>query len=221
MHKSRKSCRIFALGLVLLPGAPLGSATPVGPSGLPAGPPQVKRLRKISPAGVRPFQSFACVTLGIGCNTTVNGALTSDDCRLPLDQSLYDAWTFEGTVGQSVQITMQSTAFDTFLFLLDPGSSQVDQNDDYPGGGTNSRISYTVPASGTYTIIANSFSPGVTGTYTLILTCAGGPTPTPTVLPTSTPTLVAPSEIPTLSFPMLTLLALVLAALAIGMLRQS
>jgi hypothetical protein len=149
----------------------IGSA----PVGFPAAAKLGNGPRKIPRAGVRPSQSFACTTLGIGCNTTVNGELTMDDCRLPLDQSFYDAWTFQATAGQTVQITMQSAAFDTFLFLLDPSGTEVEENDDYPGGGKNSRISYSITAAGTYTIYANSFDVGETGAYSLELVCAQSP----------------------------------------------
>src|SRR5438445_3025310 len=68
---------------------------------------------------------------------------------------------------------MTSTAFNTFLYLFDPSGNQVDSNDDYPGGGTNSRISITADSSGTYTIWANSNGiVPVTGAYSLELVCA-------------------------------------------------
>ncbi len=168
--------RAIGLATLLLLAASLGSASAIRAAsvGSPATVKSGNGPTKISPAGVRPSQSFACTTLGIGCNTTVNGALTSDDCRLPLDQSFYDAWTFQGTAGQPVQITMQAS-FDTFLILLDPSGLEVEENDDYPGGGTNSRISFSVTQSGTYTIYANSYAPGVTGPYMLQLLCNQGP----------------------------------------------
>jgi hypothetical protein len=161
---------------VLLLGTALGSAAPIGPRALPAGLTRVKGLTKTSPAGARPFQSFACTTQGIDCNTTVSGALTTDDCQgpdpsNPSDTSYYDAWTFQATAGQTVRITMTSTAFDTFLFLFNP-NGDVEYNNDYQGGGTNSRISFPVTESGTYTIKANSFASGVTGPYSLELVCS-------------------------------------------------
>ncbi len=174
MNRSLKSFRTLALGIVLVLGAALGSAATVSKA-LRAALPKVSGFRKLPPAGVRPFQSFACTTLATGCNTTVNGELTMDDCRLPSDQSFYDAWTFQATVGQTVQITMTSTTFDTFLFLFDPSGLELDENDDYPGGGSNSRISYTIAASGTYTIYANSYSTGITGAYSLEVLCAQSP----------------------------------------------
>ncbi len=174
VNRSLKSFRTLALGIVLVLGAALGSAATVSKA-LRAALPKVSGFRKLPPAGVRPFQSFACTTLATGCNTTVNGELTMDDCRLPSDQSFYDAWTFQATVGQTVQITMTSTTFDTFLFLFDPSGLELDENDDYPGGGSNSRISYTIAASGTYTIYANSYSTGITGAYFLEVLCAQSP----------------------------------------------
>jgi hypothetical protein len=122
--------------------------------------------------GIRPFQSFACTTLGIDCNSTRSGALTSDDCRLAFDNSFYDAWTFPVTAGETIQVTMQAP-FDTYLILFDPSGNEIDENNDYPGGGTNSRISFTADSSGTYTVYANSWLTGVTGDYSLDLTCSG------------------------------------------------
>jgi hypothetical protein len=125
--------------------------------------------------GIQPSQSFACTTLGTGCNTTVTGSLTSDDCKLSFDQSFYDAWTVQLTAGQTVQIT-QTAGFDAYLLLFDPAGNEVDENDDGPGLGTNARISFTADQSGTYTIYANSREAGQTGSYSLEVTCnTGGP----------------------------------------------
>jgi len=156
---------------------------------------------------------------GSTCNSTNSGQLANTDCFLS-DNSYYDVYSFSGIAGQQVAITMSSSAFDTFLFLVDTSASNTVATDHDGGGGTTSRIVYTLDQTGTWFIVANSFLGNQFGPYTLTLACVGGPTPTPTVIPTSTPTPAAPREIPTLSFPMLALLALVLAALAIGVLRQ-
>jgi hypothetical protein len=68
-------------------------------------------------------------------------------------------------------------SFDTFLYLFDPSGNEIDENDDYPGGGTNSRISFQATESGTYTVKANSYFTGVTGPYSLELLCSQGPVP--------------------------------------------
>jgi hypothetical protein len=112
-----------------------------------------------------------CTVTPISVGQTVNGALNSTDCLLS-DGSFYDLYTFNGTAGQQISISM-SAGFDTYLFLLTPDGSVLASDDD-GGGGTNSRIPTTsgfiaLPVSGTYSIAANSFGAGVTGPYTLTL----------------------------------------------------
>jgi len=108
----------------------------------------------------------------ISFNQTVSGTLATTDCLLA-GGSYYDAYTFSGTAGQQVSVSMSSTAFDTYLFLFGPDGSITGEDDD-GGGGTNSRIPassgfLTLPSTGTYTIRATSFSAGVTGAYSLTL----------------------------------------------------
>jgi len=149
---SGRFLRIAAVGLLLTAG--LGSAWAISPKSSPR--------KGTAPAarGIQPLQSFACTTLGINCISTVSGALTSDDCvgpdpLSPGDTSFYDAWTFQGTAGQNVTITM-SGSFDTFLWLFDSNGNELDYNDDISDTNTNSRINFHVDVTGTYTIKANS-----------------------------------------------------------------
>ncbi|MCG8363233.1 MAG: PPC domain-containing protein [Pseudanabaenales cyanobacterium] len=74
-----------------------------------------------------------------------------------------DEYSFEGEVGQIVTITMASEEFDTLLILLDPDGEEIAVNDDY-GGTLNSTIVTTLPTSGSYTILAGSYS-GQGGVY--------------------------------------------------------
>ncbi|PZV21398.1 MAG: hypothetical protein DCF21_02530 [Leptolyngbya sp.] len=69
-------------------------------------------------------------------------------------QSLY---TFEGTTGQTLTITLDSTAFDPVLRLLGPDETEIAFNDDF-GGSLNSKIIVALPEDGTYTVVARSFS---------------------------------------------------------------
>jgi hypothetical protein len=135
---------------------------------------------------VRTLSPSACVPATIACNGTVSGALTSDDCPYG-DDTYYDAWRFEATAGQHVQIDM-AAGWDTWLELYNPSGVKVAFDDDSGGGpdGTNSRIEYDVTVSGTFTIYANSFEAFQTGTYSLQLQCTGGgPPPTCTATTTS------------------------------------
>ncbi len=107
---------------------------------------------------------------------TVNGTLQAGDCTLPSDGSFYDPYTFSGRAGQKIFAAMNSEQFDTYLVLVQgnhPGGVSIAQNDN-GGGGTNARIPatsgyFTLPATGTYTILANSSTTGLTGNYNLIV----------------------------------------------------
>ncbi len=128
------------------------------------------------------FNAAACLTDcdGTGCGSTpiangqtITGTLSTSDCFDSTTGRNYDAYTFSGTAGQQIAISQSSTDFDTYLYLLNP-SGQIIAQDDDGGGGTNSRIPatsgfFTLPATGTYTIRASSFSTGASGAYTLNL----------------------------------------------------
>ncbi len=105
---------------------------------------------------------------------TASGNLQSGDCTFT-DSSFYDAYTFNGTAGQQISIAMNSSQFNSYLFLYQgsyPGGTLVAQ-DNNSGGGNNARIPasgfLTLPSTGTYTILANSFAAGETGSYSLTL----------------------------------------------------
>ena len=114
-----------------------------------------------------------CPEQPIGVGQSANGSLATSDCRLAFDGSFLDVYTFQGTAGQQINITMTSTQFDTFLLLFDPAGFSV-YEDNNGGGGTNARIPdaaegqfLTLQFTGTYRIFANAAAPGATGAYTL------------------------------------------------------
>jgi len=124
-----------------------------------------------------------CTPIPISIGQTVNGALTTSDCRAPLrikdgERPFADRYSFNGTSGQPVIISLSSASFDTYLYLLGPDGSVIAQNDD-GGSGSGSRIPagtgfFTPPASGTFIIEATSFSSTGLGNYTLSLTAPAG-----------------------------------------------
>lgn len=127
-----------------------------------------------------------CAATPISYGQTVNGALATSDCSLD-DGSYVDVYSFSGTTNQRISILMTSSAFDTYLYLVKPDGSVLTIDDD-GGGGTNSRIPsgsgfLTLPTTGTYTILANSFDAGATGAYSLTLS----EQPKKTLTVTSTP----------------------------------
>ncbi len=81
-----------------------------------------------------------------------------------------DVYRFTGTAGQRIRVEMASDDFDTYLQLSDAEGASLAEDDDGAGEGTNSRLSFTLPADGDYLIEARAFSEGSLGAYTLGVT---------------------------------------------------
>lgn len=115
-------------------------------------------------------QAQACST-AIASGTPVSGLLKANGCPAGARGGSYytDRYTFAGTGGKVATIAMSSSSFDTYLYLRDPAGNVI-RSDDDGGGGTNSRISFTLPSSGTYTIEATSYGSYSTGAYSLSFT---------------------------------------------------
>jgi tetratricopeptide (TPR) repeat protein len=80
-------------------------------------------------------------------------------------QPAEDEYAFDAEAGQVLAIVMDSEDFDTVLTLMGPNGDEVAFNDD-SGGTLNSRIIYSVPTTGNYTIVARSYS-GQGGNYNI------------------------------------------------------
>ncbi len=92
----------------------------------------------------------------IAFDQTVSGEITSDAYRI--------AYTFEGSAGDVIMITMRAVVqgLDSYLELLGPDGTLVTQDDD-GAGNLNSLVGpYTLESNGTYTIVATRFG-GSTG----------------------------------------------------------
>src|SRR5262249_23166496 len=89
------------------------------------------------------------------------------------DGRWFDIYTFSGLAGQPISISMSSSVFNTYLYLLSPSGAFIAE-DDNGGGGTNARIpsgsgTFALPSTGTYTVYATSFFANETGGYTITL----------------------------------------------------
>lgn len=130
------------------------------------------------------------------------GTLDSSDAQLN-DGSRYERYSFQGTAGQTVVITMQSSALDTYLILMDASNNQLADNDDISQDNFNSQIQYTLPYTGSYTIVANAFDANGQGTYTLSVNAIGSSTassPNPMAPPAAPAAPAAPPAVPTQSY---------------------
>jgi hypothetical protein len=121
--------------------------------------------------------------IAVGGSTT--GTLAQSDARNEERSSFMDAYQITLAAGQSVDIRMNSDEFDTYLFIGQQhqgGFEAYDQNDDF-GGTLNSRLRFSAPEAGTYTIQATSFGSETTGNYSLsVAETVIVPPPTPIAL---------------------------------------
>lgn len=104
----------------------------------------------------------------LALNSQVQDRLDDSSGVLPADNSYFNAYSFEGSAGQQIVINMASNEFNPYLILLTPNGVALAQDDD-SGGGGNSQLNVTLPDSGTYIILANSYAPGEIGNYLLQL----------------------------------------------------
>lgn len=95
----------------------------------------------------------------------VQGRLTASDARLT-DNTFYQAWTFYGQAGEMVTLDVMSTEFDAYAVIQDLNGNVLARDDD-AGGNLNARITFTLPYTGAFRLIANTLRQGTVGAYTL------------------------------------------------------
>lgn len=96
---------------------------------------------------------------------SVQGELTEDDGKSEAG-ALADAYRFSGREGQRIRIDMSSDDFDTYLQLFDEDRTSLAEDDDGAAEGTDSRLIFTLPRTGSYLIEARAFTEA-TGAYSL------------------------------------------------------
>ncbi|MEM9215430.1 MAG: tetratricopeptide repeat protein [Cyanobacteria bacterium P01_F01_bin.150] len=98
----------------------------------------------------------------------VEGTLQSDDDTLD-NGSFYDAYEFDGQADQTVTILLESEAFDAYLILENEEGDRIATNDDMSLINTNAALVITLPTSGRYRVIANTYQGGTQGPYRLAI----------------------------------------------------
>jgi hypothetical protein len=130
----------------------------------------------------------------VAVGSTVSGLITN--------AAPAQAYTFTATAGTTVNVSLEALtgSLDTYLVLLGPDSTPLVSNDDLDDS-TNSAVSRSLAADGTYTIIATRYGltiGGTEGEYNLTVTSqtetAAAGTPAPTGEAGATPT--AAEELP-------------------------
>lgn len=98
----------------------------------------------------------------------------------------FQVFQFRAQPDRRYTVTLESPAFDPYVVLAreNAGITEYLREDDDGGEGTSARLRFTVPAAGSYLLIARSYS-GDAGAFTLRLEDGG-----PLVLPTPQPTRI-------------------------------
>lgn len=112
------------------------------------------------------WQRFALVESIIPDQGTIRGHLTPDSNLLDSDNSYFNVYTFDAAPGQLLSIEMSSTEVDPYLLVLAPWGEVIDQDDD-SGSGLTARVLLQPPVDGSYTILANTSTPGEEGQFSL------------------------------------------------------
>jgi len=108
---------------------------------------------------------------------SLQGQLTEDGEPV-LGRGRFQAYRFEATAGQRLLVTAESDEFDTFLTVGRQVGPILDQlkSDDDGGEDTDSRMRFTVPRTGSYLLVVQSYSEEGTGPFTVALAQAPAPT---------------------------------------------
>lgn len=104
----------------------------------------------------------------VGLGQTVRGALDASDNRMG-DGSYYQDFIYHGQAGERITVTLRATGFDAYLKfgrMLDGNYRELGSDDD-GAGGTDSRLTITLPDSGDYVIRANTLFKDKTGPFTV------------------------------------------------------
>lgn len=117
-----------------------------------------------APSGSAP--SGSAISLG----QTMRGALDASDNRMG-DGSFYQDFVYHGQAGERITVTLRATGFDAYLKLgrMVDGSYRELASDDDSAGGTDSRLTLTLPDAGDYVIRANTLFKDKTGPFTVTI----------------------------------------------------
>lgn len=128
----------------------------------------------------------SCNAIDVSFPLNRSGSIDSSDCIARFSGTDLDAtvdrptdfYRFSGTAGQQITLTLTSSSFDTYLILargtgINDNSLVPGGFDDDGGGGSNSRISLTLPSTGSYIIFVTRFGSN-TGSYSLSGSLSGG-----------------------------------------------
>lgn len=152
----------FAIGIQ--PAAPGSVPTPVQPN--PGTPQANAGAGRFNPRAGRPGRGggnlgrlnvsakATAITLGPNGAFTQNGALNATDPTLG-EGRRYKLYSLAMEQGKTYRISLASTNFDAYLYVVSSGGEVLAEDDD-GGNGTDSSLDFQCPTAGVYRIVATS-----------------------------------------------------------------
>jgi uncharacterized protein YjdB len=117
-------------------------------------------------AAVQVLSDPCSVVRGVQLGQSVSGTLSAADCLLD-DNTPIQVYEFILSAPAKIEIQMNSTIVDPYLFLADATLNVLEEDDD-GGVGLNARILRSLPA-GRYFVFANTYAAGSFGAYQLVV----------------------------------------------------
>jgi hypothetical protein len=119
----------------------------------------------------------------LAAGTVQSGTLAPGDTQL-VDGEYVDWYVFDAHAGQAISVTLTSSAFDTYLGVVTPDGTPV-ENDDDQGSQQRSLVALTARQAGRYRVAVTSYRAGESGPYQVLLALGGrrGPTVPPPTAP--------------------------------------
>jgi hypothetical protein len=100
--------------------------------------------------------------------STTTQTLETTDC--PRTGGFYgDEYFILIPAGQSITVSMTSTAVDSYLLIYDLSGNQLAANDDKDGTTKDAQLVFTSPVSAFYRVFPSSANAGATGAYTIAI----------------------------------------------------
>lgn len=112
-------------------------------------------------------------TKSMEIDSSIQERLSEGDAIIEDDNSLYDSYEISLIAGETYQLTLESSDFDTYLLLLDDSGQIIEENDDIALDEvsgfsiTNSELIVQPTVSGNYRIWANGYDADSRGNYKL------------------------------------------------------
>lgn len=114
-------------------------------------------------------------TVNLEMDVAVSGRLQDSDADREEGQ-YQDFYSFLGDAGQNLRISLRSNEFDTWLQVVAPDGSAL-ENDDFEGSTNVSVVDWRLPATGRYSVIVSSYRTSETGAYEIGISESSGTAP--------------------------------------------